>query len=43
VNFYGAAVGGTVSMAAANFQYDEALKGFPGWATRLVSWQEAFR
>jgi hypothetical protein len=39
-DFYGAAIGGTVSMGAANFHYDEALQGLPGASTALVSWHE---
>ncbi|HSD09618.1 MAG TPA: hypothetical protein VLF14_01440, partial [Candidatus Binatia bacterium] len=39
-DFYGAAIGGTISMGAANFHYDEALQGLPGAATALVGWHE---
>jgi hypothetical protein len=39
-DFYGAAIGGTISMGAANFHYDEALEGFPGSASSLVAWHE---
>ena len=39
-DYYGAAIGGTISMGAANFHYDEALAGLPGATTALVSWHE---
>jgi hypothetical protein len=39
-DFYGAAIGGTISMGAANFHYDEALADGTGAATALVAWHE---